>query len=100
VRGTLVVVVSGVIGGLLGLVAALVCVGLVASGRVAPRGLLVGSLALALALPVVWVVSNVSRLGSYSVALVSHAPAAQWCGLLVVVTLLCGVFLEAQEDDA
>lgn len=99
-RAILVVVVAAAIGGLLGLAAALVCVGLVASGRVAPRRLLVGSLTLALALPGVWVVSNLSRLGSYSVTLVTDAPAAQWCGLLVVITLLCGVFLESREDDA
>jgi hypothetical protein len=99
-RAALVVVVAGVIGGTLGLAAALACVGLVASGTVAPRRLLVGSLAFAMALPVVWVISNLSRLGTYSVALVSEAPAAQWCGLLVVVTLLCGVFLEPREYDA
>jgi len=45
------------------------------------------------------VVGNLGRLGSSSVAVVSHNPAAQWCGLLLVVTLLCGVFLERPEED-
>jgi hypothetical protein len=98
-RGAALLVVGGFVGGLLGLAAAAVCVGLVAWGRVAPRRLLLGTFALAVALPVVWVVGNLGRLSSSSVAVVSHNPAAQWCGLLVVVTLLCGVFLEPPEED-
>jgi hypothetical protein len=98
-RGAVLLVVCGFVGGLLGLAGAAACVGLVAWGRVTPRRLLLASLALAVALPVVWVVGNLGRLGSYSVAVVSHNPAAQWCGLLLVVTLLCGVFLERPEED-
>lgn len=98
-RGAAVLVVAGVIGGLLGVVAAAVCVALVVTGRCAPRRLLVATLALVLALPVVWVLGNLTRIGTYSAAVVSHNPVAQWCGLLVVVTLLCGVFLEPPERN-
>jgi len=97
-RGWTLLVVAGLIGGVLGLVAAAVCVVLVVSFRVAPRRLLLGALGLAVLLPFVWVSGNVGRLGSYSVAVVSGNEPAQWCGLLLIVVLLCGVFLEASEE--
>ncbi len=97
-RGWTLLVVAGLIGGVVGLAAAALCVALVVTGRVAPRRLLWGALGVALLLPVVWVVGNVGRLGSFSVAVVSRNQPAQWCGLLLVVILLCGVFLEQSEE--
>lgn len=90
--------VAWVIGGLLGLVVALVSVAYVGLGLPARRLVLASLVTLAVT-PFVWLVANRHDLGTVSFALVSAHPVPGQLGLVTVVLLLTGVFLDGPDRN-